>query len=296
MVRRWWLFVAALGAGCATTSGVSPTFTYAPPPGTKYVRTVKLVTEVRLVGSPFRQREEQEFVWNVAFTREGDRTVVSQQLQRVAVRINGAEVLDGERVPGQALSVDLVVSREPRVVEVRGAERAAEVLSGLLAPGIDQASAPILGAERVKEIAVARFEMVVRDVVGHPTAVGSTWPVGDQASTVDKKTMTVDRIEPCGAARCARVTAQYEVDPREAARLALRRAAAFLAQSGVNPAEAEVLDASMSFRDELLVEPGTLVDHAATFSQTARVTFAGAQGNPIPVEFQSTLEQSSTFP
>ncbi len=296
MVRRCCLLVAALGAGCATTSAVAPTFTYAPPSGTRFVRTVKLVSETRLVGSPFRQREEQEFVWNVGFTREGDRTVVSHQLQRVALRINGADVLDGERVPGSGLSVDLVVSAEPRVVEVRGAERAAEVLSALLVPGAEGGSASMVSTEQVKDLAVARFEMLVRDVVGHPTAPGSTWPAGEPDSTGTRKTMTVDRIEPCGATRCARVSAHYEVNPRAAARRAMHRAAAFLARNGVNPAEAEVIDASMDYRDELLVEPGTLVDHAASFSQTAKVTFAGARGDPIPVEFQSTLEQSSTFP
>jgi hypothetical protein len=38
------------------------------------------------------------------------------------------------------------------------------------------------------------------------------------------------------------------------------------------------------------------VDHGASFSQTAHVTFAGAQGKEIPVELRTTLEQSSTFP
>jgi hypothetical protein len=138
--------------------------------------------------------------------------------------------------------------------------------------------------------------MVVRDVVGHPTAPGTSWPAADPDPTVRSKTMTVDRVEPCGSARCARVTAQYEVNPRAAARRAMRSAAAFLARNGVNPAQAEVLDATLDYRDELLIEPGTLVDHSASFSETARVTFAGSQGNPIPVEFRSTLEQSSAFP
>jgi hypothetical protein len=64
----------------------------------------------------------------------------------------------------------------------------------------------------------------------------------------------------------------------------------------VNPAKAEVLDASLEYHDELVVEPGTLVDHAASFSEIARVTFAGPRGDPIPVEFRSRLEQSSAFP
>jgi len=296
MGRSFWWVLAALGAGCATTSGsVAPTFTYAPPPGTHFVRTVKLVSETSLVGSPFRQREEREFVWNVAVSKEGDRTLITQQLQRVALRINDAEILDGERVPGSALSVDLVVDREPKVTEVRGAERAAQALSALLRPGMEQSSGYLLTPEEIKAIAVARFEMVVRDVVGHPTAPGSTWLATDVDPSVRTKTMTVDRIEPCGSARCARVSAQYEVNPKEGARRALRSAALFLARNGVNPAEAEVLDATLEYRDELLLEP-TLVDHGATFSQTARVTFAGARGTQIPVEFRSTLVQSSEFP
>ena len=297
MPRLCWLLLTALGAGCATTSSaVAPTFTYAPPPGTHFVRTVTLVSETSLVGSPFRQRVEQEFVWNVGFSQEGDLTLVTQQLQRVALRINDADVLDGERVPGSGLSVDLVVNREPRVVEVRGAARAAEVLSGLVRPGVTNAEEGLLSADQVRALAVARFEMVVRDVVGHPTAPGSSWAGADLDPTVRSKTLTVDRIEPCGTARCARVSAQYEVNPTAAARRALRSAAVFLARNGVNPAQAEVVDATLDYRDELLLEPGTLVDHAATFSEVARVTFAGPQGNAIPVEFRSTLEQSSTFP
>jgi hypothetical protein len=295
-MARVWLVAAALAAGCATTPAVTPTFTYAPPAGTRFVRTVKLVNETTLIGSPFRQREEQEFVWNVGFSREGANTVVTQQLQRVALRINGAELLDGERMPGLSLSVDLVVSPEPRVIEVRGTERAAEVISSLASPGAERSAQGMFGPEQVKEFAVARFEMVVRDVVGHPTAPGSTWVAADPDAAVKRKTMTVDRLEPCGAARCARVSAQYDVDPRAAAKRALRSAATFLARNGVDPAQAEVVDASLDYRDELVLELGTLVDHAATFSQISRVTFAGAQGKEIPVEIRTSLEQSSAFP
>jgi len=295
-MTRAWLVAAALAAGCATTPTVTPTFTYAPPPGTRFVRTVKLVSETSLVGNPYRQRVEQEYVWNVAFSREGENTVVTQQLQRVALRINGAELLDGERMPGVTLSVDLVVSPEPRVIEVRGTERAAEVLAALASPGAEGSAREMFGPEQVKELAVARFEMVVRDVVGHPTAPGSSWVAADPDPAVKKKTMNVDRLEPCGNARCARVSAQYDVDPRAAAKRALRFAAAFLARNGVDPSQAEVLDANLDYRDELLLEPATLIDHAATFSQIARVTFAGPQGNQIPVELRTSLEQSSTFP
>ena len=295
-MARGWLLAAVLTTACATTPAVAPTFTYAPPTGTRFVRTVKVVSEASLVGRPYRQRVEQEYVWNVGFAREGEQTLVTQQLQRLAVRVNGADVIDGERVPGSNVSVDLLVSREPRVIEVRGAEKAAEALSGMVSPTVQPTSAPRLGPEQVKEIAVARFEMVVRDVEGRPTAPGSTWAVADPDPTVKRKSMTVDRLEPCGTARCARITAQYEVEPEAAARQALRSAAEFLAANGVNPAEAEVLEATLDYRDELLLEPSTLLDHGATFSQIARVTFAGPRGQRIPVEFRTLLEQSSTFP
>jgi hypothetical protein len=85
------------------------------------------------------------------------------------------------------------------------------------------------------------------------------------------------RLEPCGVARCARVTARYQMSSQGVVR-AMRSAQAFLERSGVNPAEAEVLDAELDYHEELLLEPGTLVDHGARFSRITRVTFAGPQG------------------
>jgi hypothetical protein len=238
---------------------------------------------------------EREFVWNIGVGKDGDNTLVTQQLQRLSVRVNGADVVDGERVPGNNISVDLVVDREAKVLDVRGTEKAAALLNDLARPGQD-AGEPIFTTEVVKEIAVARFEMVVRDLVGHPTAPGSTWTVPDDDPAVKKKTLTVDRLEACGSATCARVSAQYEVDSQAASRRAMRSAEAFLLRNGVNPSQTEILDTSFDAHDELQVEPSTLIDHAATFSQTSRVTFAGAKGQPIQVEFKAALEQSAVFP
>ena len=293
-MARAWLFAVVLATGCATTPAVAPRFTYAPRDGTRYVRTVRVVSETTVIGTPLRQREEQEFVWNVAFSRQGDNTLVTHQLQRLAVRINDAVVLDAERPPGEGVSVDLLVSPEPRVLEVRGTERAAELLSSLRVDLGDR-SGVAMGPDQVRRIAVALFEMVVRDVVNRPAATGSTWAAADPDPTVERKTMSVDRLEPCGPVRCARVTAQYEVSP-QAALPALDAATAVLARSGMDPAQADVLDTTVDYHDEVLLEPGTLVDHAASFSRIIRVTFAGPQGAQVPVEFRTRLEQTSTFP
>jgi hypothetical protein len=107
---------------------------------------------------------------------------------------------------------------------------------------------------------------------------------------------TVDRLEPCNAARCARISAHYEMNQEEAARHAMRAAETLLINNGVNPAEAQVVDATLDFDDQLLLEPGTLVDHAATFSRIARVTVAKPGGERVRLEFRSTLEQTSAFP
>ena len=173
-----------------------------PASGTRYVRTVKVVSETTVVGSPVRQREEQEFVWNVAFTRQGSNTLVTHQLQRLSLRINDAVVLDAERAPGEAVSVDLLVSPEPRVLEVRGTERAAELLTSLRVDLGDRSGVAV-GPDQVRRIAVALFEMVVRDVVDRPTATGSTWAAANPDPAVERKTMSVDRLEPCGPVRCA---------------------------------------------------------------------------------------------
>jgi hypothetical protein len=289
-----WLWAVVLATGCATTPAVAPKFTYAPKNGTRYVRTVRMVSETTVVGTPVRQREEQEFVWNVAFARQGSNTLVTHQLQRLSLRINDAVVFDVERAPGEGVSVDLLVSPEPRVLEVRGTERAAELLSSFRADRDDR-SGMTIGPDQVRRIAVALFEMVVRDVVDRPTATGSTWVAADPDPAVERKTMSVDRLEPCGPVRCARVTAQYEVRP-QAALPALDAATAFLAGSGMDPSQTDVLDTAVEYHDEVLLETGTLVDHAATFSRIIRVTFVGPGGAQVPVEFRTRLEQSSTFP
>ena len=293
-MARAWLLAVVLATGCATTSTAAPRFTYAPRNGTRYVRTVRVVSETTVIGTPVRQREEQEFVWNVAFAREGRNTLVTHQLQRFAVRINDAVVLDAERAPGEGVSVDLLVSPEPRVLEVRGTDRAAELLSSLRVDLGDRSGVAI-GPDQVRRIAVALFEMVIRDVVNRPVATGSTWAAADPDPPVERKTMSVDRLEPCGPVRCARITAQYEVSP-QAALPALDAATAFLERSGVDPSKTDVLDTTVEYHDEVLLETGTLVDHAASFSRVIRVTFAGPRGAQVPVEFRTRLEQSSTFP
>ncbi|HET9156388.1 MAG TPA: hypothetical protein VFN91_06950 [Myxococcaceae bacterium] len=289
-----WLWAVVLVTGCATTPAQAPRFTYAPRAGTRYVRTVRMVSEITVIGTPVRQREEQEFVWNVAFARQGSNTLVTHQLQRLSVRINDAVVLDAERAPGEGISVDLLVSPEPRVLEVRGTERAAELLSSLRVDLGDRSGVAI-GPDEVRRIAVALFEMVIRDVVNRPSESGSTWTAADPDPAVERKTMSVDRLEACGPVRCARVTAQYEVSP-QAALPALDAATTVLAGSGMNPSQADLLDTTVDYHDEVLLEPGTLVDHAASFSRTIRVTFVGPQGAQVPVEFRTRLEQSSAFP
>jgi hypothetical protein len=294
MPRRFTLVLSLLAASCATTGhSVTPKFTYAPPAGTRYVRTVKIVTETSLPGSPYRELLEREFVWNIAVSKNGDNTLVAQQLQRLAVRLNGVDVIDGERVPGSNLSVDLVVDKNAKVLEVHGTDEAAKLLSGLLRQASTD-SEPMFSPEAVKEIAVARFEMVVRDLVGHPTAPGSTWTVDPEDSIVRKKTLTVDKLEPCGTATCARVSAI-----RRGPRCGGARA---MGSGGVpgpgwgEPREGRGPRRQPRGTDEIQVEPSTMIDHGATFTQTSRVTFAGAKGQPIQVELKTALEQSSSLP
>src|SRR5262249_53113910 len=132
-----------------------------------------------------------------------------------SVRINDASVLDLDAATAERVSVDLLVSPGPRVLEVRGAETASRMLS-TLSTGAGATSGTAIEPEQVRKIAVALFEMVVRDVVGHPSAPGSTWVAIDPDPAINRKTMRVERLEPCGNARCARVTAEYELSSDQA--------------------------------------------------------------------------------
>jgi hypothetical protein len=60
--------------------------------------------------------------------------------------------------------------------------------------------------------------------------------------------------------------------------------------------QSALLDATVEYHDEVLLETGTLVDHAASFSRIVRVSFVGPRGVQFPVEFRTSLEQTSTFP
>ena len=294
LAHALFFLAAAFTGACATTPPVTPTFTYAPRSGTHYVRRVKVVNEATVIGSPLRQRQEQEFVWKVAFTRQGDLTVVSHQLQRLSLRVNDASVAEVDGPTAESVSVDLLVSPGPRVLEVRGAERAAKLLSSLTL-ATDATSEPTIEPEQVKQIAVALFEMVVRDVVGHATAPGSSWIAMDPDPAIARKTMRVEGLEPCGTARCARVKAEYEMSTEPAVK-ARRTSSTSLTRVGLDPADAQVADESLEYHEEILLEPATLVDHSATFSRISRVVFVLPQGARVPVEFRTTLEQSSTFP
>jgi uncharacterized protein (AIM24 family) len=91
------------------------------------------------------------------------------------------------------------------------------------------------------------------------------------------------------------VTAEYQLSSERTVN-ALQSASSLLTQNGTDPATAQVVDAELEYHEEILLEPGTLVDHSATFSRISRVIFVRPDGTLVPVEFRTTLDQSSTFP
>ena len=97
---RGWLLAAALAVGCATTPAVTPTFTYAPPAGTRLVRTVKLVNETTLVGSPFRQVADQQLA------RAAAAPVGEERLHEDAVHVGDGVVCRADPPPGGVRRLD----------------------------------------------------------------------------------------------------------------------------------------------------------------------------------------------
>src|SRR5882672_1082187 len=108
-------------------------FTFAPPDGTRGVRTEHRRYEVSLVGTPLRNLEEQELRWNIEAKHSGDQYTVNQELAHVTMKHDGETLVDRDVKPG-AVTAELVIDRAGNLVDVRGLEGTSKTLQSLVAP------------------------------------------------------------------------------------------------------------------------------------------------------------------
>lgn len=245
-------------------------FTFAPPDGMRGVRTESHRYEATLVGAPLRNLEERELRWNVESKRNGDQFVVSQELAHVTMKHDGETLLDKDVKPG-AVVAQLLIDKAGNLVDVRGLEGASKPLLELLPPDARPEATRELSPQSLKALVATRYEETLGDIVGRPTKAGTSWTTqGRSGGPVVSRTVTVQKMEPCGATMCAPLQAIDKLNPRMMLSIADDVVAEYARMVGKAPSKVDVQTAMYSMQGTLLTEPATMMNHGASLDETGR--------------------------
>lgn len=266
-----------LGArGAAEMQGNS--FTFAPPDGTRGVRTERRRYEIALVGTPLRDLEEEELRWNIAAhaPRGANQPfTIDQELTHVTMKHDGETFVDRDIQPG-TVKAQLLVDRAGNLVDVRGLDDASKTLRSLVSPEQAPVAARAFSTQNLEALVATRYEETVGDVVGRPDKVGSSWTTqAEPGRAVVSRTVSVQSLEPCGGATCARLRADYKLDPHILVALAGEIVRDYARWSGQAPSKMNTQAALYSVEGTLLTEPATMVNHNAALDESGKVLFAG---------------------
>ena len=276
----------ALGAGGCSMSdeqeahGASAemqpdSFTFAPPDGTRGVRTEHRRYEVSLVGTPLRNLEEQELRWNIQSSRSGDEFTVNQELAHVTMKHDGLPVVDRDVAPG-AVVAQLIIDKAGNLVDVKGLEATSKTLGALLPPDSGPAAERTVSPQGLKALVATRYEQTLGDIVGRATKPGTSWTTqGRPGGAVISRTITVGRTEPCGATMCTDLQALYKLNPRTMLSAADAMVARYARWAGQAPSKLNVQTAMYSMQGTLLTEAATMVNHTDSLDETGKVLFDG---------------------
>jgi hypothetical protein len=270
------------------------TFTFAPPDGTRGVRTESHRYEASLVGAPLRNLEERELRWNVETKRNGDQFVVTQALAHVTVKHDGETLLDKDVKPGVVVA-QLLIDKAGNLVDVRGLEGASKPLEELFTPGARPEATREFSPQSLKAFVATRYEETLGDIVGRPTKVGTSWTTqGRSGGPVISRTVTVQKTEPCGAATCARLQAIYKLNPRMMLSIADDIVAEYARMIGRAPSKVDVQTAMYSMQGALLTEPATMLSHGASLDETGKILFEGPK-KQMEIDLQGKTEISFEY-
>ncbi len=268
-------------------------FTFAPPDGMRGVRTEHRRYEVSLVGAPLRNLEERELRWNIESRHTGDQFTVSQELAHVTIKHDGETVIDKDLAPG-AVVAQLIVDKAGNLVDVRGLEGESKALQALAASDPGRATERALSPQTLKALVATRYQ-TIGDVVGRPTKAGTSWTAqGRPGGPILARTVTVDKMEPCGPMMCADLQAIYTLNPRMMLVVANDIVADYARWAGRPPSKMNVQSATYSMQGTLLTEPATMVNHSASLDETGKVLFEGPK-HPMEIDLQGKTEISFEY-
>jgi hypothetical protein len=307
--RVAWLVAVCAGLGASATgcSKEEPSpasaasvaqgqkFRFAPPDGMTYVRTDKRRREMGIVGAPLRRVDDEELTWNISVEHKGDMYHVKQELVHVSDQRDGRILAEGK--PPQGIAAELVIDKDGNLVDVKGLDKAAEVMHSLVAPGRETEAARLLTPDFLSDIVASRYKLLFGDTIGRDATPGSSWTITNPPGAfVSSRTVTVSRQESCDGATCARLQVDFRLDPREVADNAGDMVRFRVAASGGDATKVNVKHADYEMRGSMLVEPATMLPHGAQLDEGGTVLIADPDGQEVTVQIQGTTQLSYSYP
>ena len=307
--RVAWVVAVTAGLGASATAcskeepsaqsaaSVAPgqKFRFAPPDGMNYVRTDKRRREIAIVGAPLRRVDDEELTWNIRIEHKGDKYHVKQELVHVSDQRDGRILAEGK--PPEGIAAELVIDRDGNLLDVKGLDKAAQVMRSLVAPGKEADAARILTPDFLSDIVASRYKVLFGDTIGRDATPGSSWTINNPPGAfVSSRTVTVTRQEPCDAATCARLQVDFRLDPREVSDAATDMVKFRTMAAGGDASKVTAKHADYEMRGAMLVEPATMLPHGAQLNEGGTVLVADASGEEVTVEIRGTTELSYSYP
>jgi hypothetical protein len=261
-------------SAAALTAAQPAKFTLAPPVGTRFTRTETRNHQLSIVGTPIAGRDELVLRWQVDVGQYGDQYAVSQKLRHITMTRNDTTVVDGD-VTGDAIAAQLVIDRSGKLVNVHGLENTSQTLRALAGSNNDESVERALSPANLKTLVAMRYDMLAGDIAGRPTTPGSSWTIaGRPNTTIQSKTLSVEQMEPCDKAQCARIREDIKLDPVAVFGVADELVKRRVGELGGDPSKTHLKSSMYSMSGSLLIEPATMLNHDASLAESGRFVVA----------------------
>ncbi len=282
------------GDAKAPAAAEAGTFRYAPRIGSKFRHVMTRVQEVTIVGTPLRQVEEWKLTWDVALSAEQDAVLMHATLAALELSVNGAVVLRGDEVTARQAFVEVLLDSTGRVIDVRRTQTLTDAIVSVARPEAAEVVRASFNPEGLRYHFANLVAERSADLLGRPATVGSSWEIdaAPDAPGAATRTLRVTAAEACGAFSCVKVARETRVAPEIVWESAKWNVTSYVASQGGDPALVKLENADIELVDEMVVEPGTLQFHGATFKQSATITVQTPSGQ---LTVKSSLERASTY-
>jgi hypothetical protein len=199
---------------------------------------------------------------------------MKQALTHILMKRNGETLVDTD-VPEGAISAELVIDQAGNLKDVRGLKDTSKTLTALKEwkKPMDAMEERSVTPEALRSLVALRYEALTGNLIGHPAEPGSSWTVpGRPMSRITSTTMTVQHIEPCGGASCAKVDEDMKLDAEVVRSQADDMIKRRVHDLGGDTSKIQTKSAMYSMTGTVRVEPATMLNHEAMWNESGTIS------------------------